>query len=88
MVKPPSQTLPPHEGEGLGLGVKIAYSSDWYKCLDNINLGKRSPESREKFFWRAARRRRAARLTGGQPSWAGRQPKIAYMTETWYYLAY
>ena len=30
MAKPPSQTLPPHEGEGLGLGVRIAYGSDWY----------------------------------------------------------
>ena len=28
--KPPSQTLPPHEGEGLGLGVKIVYNSVWY----------------------------------------------------------
>ena len=30
IAKPPSQTLPPHEGEGLGLGVKIVYNSDWY----------------------------------------------------------
>ncbi len=28
--KPPSQTLPPHEGEGLGLGIKLVYNSDWY----------------------------------------------------------
>ncbi len=25
LPEPPSQTLPPHEGEGLGLGVKIVY---------------------------------------------------------------
>ena len=30
IAKPPSQTLPPHEGEGLGLGVKIVYNSVWY----------------------------------------------------------
>jgi len=33
MAKPPSQTLPPHEGEGLGLGVKVVYSSDWYNTV-------------------------------------------------------
>jgi len=33
MAKPPSQTLPPREGEGLGLGVKVVYSSDWYYFL-------------------------------------------------------
>ncbi len=32
IAKPPSQTLPPREGEGLGLGVKIAYNSVWYKA--------------------------------------------------------
>ncbi len=30
IAKPPSQTLPPHEGEGLELGVKLVYNSDWY----------------------------------------------------------
>ena len=30
MAKPPSQTLPPHEGEGLGLGIKIVHDSDGY----------------------------------------------------------
>ena len=29
MTKPTSQTLPPHEGEGFG--VRVVYSSDWYK---------------------------------------------------------